>query len=189
MQKIRSIQAGSFYRYVMLSAFLIAFIGGAVLWSANKSAEGSVKWDAAAGKQLEHELMKLHESLNSMDIESIRQKVIGDDVLVTFDVDPDTLKPVKLTSQEAILQYTERFFKSLKKSGIVSKAEHPMIACRAVNGFGACTEECKIKLYLPDGSMQEQQLRASVLAVKQKDGWKWIQWHMSEAGPSYPIQK
>jgi len=150
---------------------------------------GAVAWNAAEGKALEGELIKLHEALNAMDLDAIKQKVIGDDVLVTFDVDPDTLKPIKLTSQDDILRYTQRFFESLKKTGATSKAEHPMIACRATANFGACTEECKVKLTLADGSQQEQQLRATVLAVKQGDRWKFIQWHMSEAGPSYPLQQ
>jgi ketosteroid isomerase-like protein len=149
---------------------------------------GAVAWNAAEGKALERELIKLHEALNAMDLDAVKREVIGDDVLVTFDVDPDTLKPVKLASQDDMLRYTQHFFNSLKKAGATSKAEHPMIACRATANFGACTEECKVKLTLADGSQQEQQLRATVLAVKQGDNWKFIQWHMSEAGPSHPLQ-
>jgi ketosteroid isomerase-like protein len=178
-----------FARMGKLLAILAAFGCVAVLargWRVPNN--GVIVWDPAAGKALEHELIKLHEALNAMDLATIKQEVIGDDVLVTFDVDPDTLQPIKLKSQDDIIAYTERFFESLKKTGITSKAEHPMIACRATSYFGACTEECRVKLTLPDGSSQAQQLRATVLAVKQGNDWKFIQWHMSEAGPSYPLQ-
>jgi hypothetical protein len=187
MESTVSLKVRGPFRVAIVSAIALAAAGGLELRSANRG--GAIEWDTAAAKDLEHELMGLHESLNSMDLAAIKRKVIGDDVLVTFDVDPDTLKPVKLSSQDEILRYTQRFFDSIKKAGITSKAEHPMIACRVASGFGACTEECKVKLYMPNGTMELQQLRATVLAVRHSDGWKWIQWHMSEAGPSHPIQE
>jgi ketosteroid isomerase-like protein len=187
----QSLKPGSSFRMRMgmLLATLAVLSGVSLIIGGWRNASNlTVVWDGPAGKELEHQLMKLHDALNAMDLQAIKQQVIGDDILVTFDVDPDTLKPIKLKSQDDIINYTQRFFESLKNTGITSKAEHPMIACRATAYFGACTEECKVKLTLPDGSGQEQQLRATVLAVKQDNQWKFIQWHMSEAGPSYPLQ-
>jgi len=178
----------SFLRLGTLVTISLVLVGTTLFAGDTPSNGAGVNWNAAEGKALEQELIKLHEALNAMDLDAIKREVIGDDVLVTFDVDPDTLKPIKLTSQDDIIRYTQRFFDSLKKTGATSKAEHPMIACRATSTFGACTEECKVKLILADGSQQEQQLRATVLAVKQGGNWKFIQWHMSEAGPSYPLQ-
>ncbi len=168
----------------------VAVLTGVIVLSgegrASSASQSGVKWDAKAADELKHELMKLHDALNAMDIEAIKRAVTGDDVLVTFDVDPDTGKPVKLRTKDDIIEYTERFFSGLRKTGAKSKAEHPMIACRVASNFGVCTEECKVELTNPDGTKHVQLLRATVLAYKAKDGWKWMQWHMSD-GSGDPI--
>jgi hypothetical protein len=152
-------------------------------------AQSAVRWDEAASKSLESEYHKLHNSWNALDVKSLKNMLVGDDVLATFDLDPDTSEPVKLTSKLDMDKFTDKIFEGFKSSNIKVLAQHPMIKCRATSDFGACTEECRVQLFLPNGQKQVQLLRASAIAVKYTDGWKFIQWHMSKAGPLQTFDK
>ena len=59
-----------------------------------------------------------------------------------------------------------------------------MLNCRATKNIGICTEECSVTVKLPGGVEERHRLWSTATAVKYEDGWKWIQWHMSTAGPT-----
>ncbi|MEM7050078.1 MAG: nuclear transport factor 2 family protein [Acidobacteriota bacterium] len=142
-----------------------------------------VEWDAEASEELEHAYHMLHDSWNKLDVAALQNMLIGDDVLATFDMDPDTHQPIKLNSKADMDDFTSRVISGFKAENIKVNAKHPMIKCRASNGIGICTEECTIHLSMPNGESAVELLRASAVAVKHVDGWKFIQWHMSQAGP------
>lgn len=176
------------------SLLMLAIVGGGLLYGvAFSSAQATqketaglqkpaVNWDDAASRDLEAAYHKLHEAWNAVDVDALKRQIVGDDVLATFDVDPQTSEPVKLTSKAEIERFTDKIFNGFKSSQIKSVAEHPTIRCRATSTLGVCTEECKVQMFSLDGSKQVQQLRATAVAAKYTDGWRFIQWHMSLAG-------
>jgi len=143
---------------------------------------GPALWDPEAGKEVERALLQLHKYWNTMDVPALQHAIIGDDKLVTFDLDPDTYEPIRLASQADMAMFTDRIFQQFKSARIKTVADHPSVACRATERLGICTEECKVELYLPDGTKQVQHLRGTAIAIRQRGEWKWIQWHMSSGG-------
>jgi ketosteroid isomerase-like protein len=143
-----------------------------------------VQWDAAAGKDLEQALMKMHDAWNTFDMKAMDRMIAGDDRLVTFDLDPDTAQPITLHNKAEIMKFTQTIFAGFQKQGIKSIAEHPMIACKVSGNLGFCTEECKIKLVMADGKTDTQRLRGTAIAERTSEGWKWLEWHMSPALPN-----
>ena len=183
------------------SLLMLAIVGGgllyAVVFSSSQATQKeiastqkpAVNWDDSASRELEAAYHKLHEAWNAVDVDALKRQIVGDDVLATFDNDPETSEPVKLTSKAEIERFTEKIFNGFKNSQIKSVAEHPMIRCRATSTLGICTEECKVQLYAPDGSKQVHPLRATAVAAKYPEGWRFIQWHMSSAGAPQKYDK
>ncbi|HJQ23878.1 MAG TPA: nuclear transport factor 2 family protein [Blastocatellia bacterium] len=160
--------------------------------SQNNSPSGPKKqvvWDEAEAKELESQYHRLHDAWNALDVKALKRMIVGDEILASFDLDPDTNDPVKLTSKQEIDKFTDKIFEGFKKSGVKTLAQHPMIKCRATGELGICTEECRVQLIMPDGGKTVQLLRASAVAIRQPDGWRFIQWHMSAAGPAEKFDK
>src|ERR1051325_3498441 len=63
------------------------------------SSSGYVQWDAEASRELEAEVHRLHKIWNSGDIASLKKYIIGDSVLPTFELEPNTHNPIKLQSK------------------------------------------------------------------------------------------
>ena len=143
----------------------------------------AVVWDEAGARNLEAAYHTLHEYWNAMDVPKLKSVLVGDEKLATFDIDPDTLEPVKLRTKADIDRFTDQIFNGFKGSEIKTVAEHPMIACRVSGSLGVCTEECRIQLFLPDGTKQIQKLRGTAVAVNDAGTWRFIEWHMSPSGP------
>lgn len=172
---------------VQVSALLlaVAVTGVMMVQAASKSkAQSTVKWDPAQGQELAAALEQLHHAWNNSDVAALEKAIIGDDVLVTFELDPETNQPVRLQSKEQLEKFTRSMVSSYDKAHIRTVAEHPKMACKASGGLGICTEECTVKLYLENGKVEEMHLYGTNIAVRQDDGWKFIQWHMSQSAPT-----
>lgn len=161
--------------------------GGAIAFAASTAPaspqHAAIVWDEAGSRDLEAAYHRLHDSWNAMDVPTLKSLLVGDDKLATFDLDPDTDVPVKLSTKADMDRFTDKIFNGFKTSKVKTLAEHPMIACRVSGALGVCTEECRVQLYMPDGTKQVQQLRASAVAVNDDGTWRFIQWHMSHSGP------
>ena len=167
---------------VMLAAMIIS-AAAIALASAPAPPASTIVWDDAGSRNLEAAYHRLHDSWNAMDVPALKSMIIGDDKLATFDNDPVTDAPVKLSTKAEIDRFTDKIFDGFKSSHIKSLAEHPMIACRVSGALGVCTEECRVQLFMPDGLKQVVGLRASAVAVNDHGTWRFIQWHMSPSGP------
>lgn len=165
-----------------------AVLGIGLSQSASARPSNSGPWNDKAGRELEQELLHLHQYWNTMNVPALQRSIVGDDKLVTFDLDPDTYAPIRLASRAELAGFTDRMFQQYKNTHTKTVAEHPSIACRATSNVGICTEECKVELFLADGTKQVQHLLGTAVAVREETGWKWIQWHMSPAGPIETIK-
>lgn len=153
---------------------------------AHYSAAGAAApvWNTSASAALAADYHKLHDAWNMLDVPALKRMLAGDDQLATFDLDPETYQPIKLQSKADMDRFTDRIFQTLKASGATVQNDHPRIACRATDAVGVCTEECRVNVTFPDGRREVQLLRATAVATRQADGWKFIQWHMSSGGPA-----
>lgn len=150
---------------------------------------GDVAWDAEASADLKRALHDLHETWNTGDISSLKEFMIGDDVLVTFELDPRTHRPIALTSKAEIDAFISNIDASQVEDNLVTKLDHPELRCRATATWGVCTEQCKV--YFSDKETGDvvatDHLISTQVAVKVDGDWRWIQWHMSQAGRAQSV--
>lgn len=152
---------------------------------------GNVPWDAEATAELTQALHDLHKTWNTGDITSLRKHMIGDDVLTTFELDPRTHRPIALSSKAEIDAFIGDIDTTQSQDNLVTKLEHPKLRCRATATWGVCTEQCKV--HFSDAKTGEHvatdELISTQVAVKTEEGWRWIQWHMSQAGPAESVKE
>jgi hypothetical protein len=154
-----------------------------LLLAAPARAQQPVEWDEAASQELAHALHHMHSVWNSGDIAGLKQLMKGDNVLVSFELDPATHRPIILNSKQAIDDFIDRTVRVLDQSGAQTFLEEPTVNCRATANFGVCTEECTIRI-VEKGQTRTDRLWSTTAAVKENGTWKWVQWHMSVAEPT-----
>lgn len=166
----------------------LAFLAAAtLLWIASartigSAAKDSSQWDEKSSKELMMALHHHHELGNAGDIKALKQAYLGDDALVTFELDPDNATPVALRSKKEIDAHLDRVSAGINAEGTL-KLDGPKMNCKATATFGVCTEECTVRLKKPDGSEHVDHFFGSGTAVKVNGQWKWVQWHMSVGAP------
>lgn len=167
----------------LFAAATLIGITGAQGGSSNDKAQ----WDEKASKELMMALHHSHEVANAGDIEALKRAYIGDDVLVTFELNPDNATPIALRSKKEIDAHLGGVSVGINAQGTLN-LDGPKMNCRATPTFGVCTEECTVRLLKPDGTEQVDHFFGSGTAVKIGDEWKWVQWHMSVGGPREQIE-
>lgn len=147
---------------------------------------GNVAWDADASAELTQALHDLHVQWNEGDITSLKDYMIGDDVLITFELDPRTHQPVTLDSKEKIDAFISNVDTTQTQDALVTELEHPKLRCRATSSWGVCTEQCVVHFRdrTNGAHVATDHLVSTQVAVKTEEGWRWIQWHMSQAAPA-----
>lgn len=167
----------------------VAFLAAAtLLWIASARTIGSTasdkpQWDDKASQELHALLHRTHELSNAGDLKTLKQSYLGDDALVTFELDPDNATPVSLRSKKEIDAHLDRVSAGMNQQGtLVLDLQKLKMNCRATATFGVCTEECTIRLKKPDGTEQIDHFFGTGTAVKTGGEWKWVQWHMSVGG-------
>lgn len=165
---------------------LVFLAVGSLVWVASaqtsSKAKNSPQWDDQASKELMLALHHNHDVANAGDIEALKQSYIGDNALVTFELDPDNATPVALRSKKEIDAHLDRVSAGINAEGTLN-LDGPKMNCRATKSFGVCTEECTVRLKKADGSEHVDHFFGSGTAVKINGEWKWVQWHMSLGAP------
>src|SRR5262245_25953234 len=64
-------------------------------------------WNARASAELTTALHKMHEVWDTGDIRVLKQVVLGDDTLVTFELDPKTHTPIRLASKNDLFFFKQ----------------------------------------------------------------------------------
>jgi hypothetical protein len=176
------------------AAAVVLFVAGGITWVSRAAAPagaparadtppGPIEWDERAAEELTAALHKMHEVWNSGDIKALKKLLVGDDVLVTFELDPATHKPIRLASRQELFAFVDGVSDDADADRGRYTLAHPAVKCRATRNLGICTEECFITIKMPGGVEEKYDLRSTAIALRYPDGWKWIQWHMSTAGP------
>jgi hypothetical protein len=146
---------------------------------ANRSSDSP--WDARASAELTQTLHRMHDVWNAGNPQALKSIIVGDDQLVTFELDPATHVPIRLASKRDLDGFVDRIVSDAATSKAVYRLEHPVIQCKATASVGVCTEECTVHTTTPDGVERVDKLWSTTTAVKQNGEWKWIQWQMSTA--------
>jgi SnoaL-like domain len=162
----------------LLAAATLVVVGAQTIGSTGKDA---VQWDAQASKELMQALHHSHDVANAGDIQALKQAYIGDNALVTFELDQNDA-PVALRSKKEIDAHIDRVSAGINAEGTLN-LDGPKMQCRATATFGVCTEECTVRLKKANGTEQVDHFFGSGTAVKMGDEWKWVQWHMSVGAP------
>ncbi len=177
-RKLISTRAGiSSIALALLAATTLLWLATSARTNGNP-AKDTVPWNDNASKELAAALHHTHEVANSGDIKALKQLMIGDDALVTFELAPDQMTPVALRSKKAIDQHLDAVNEGVSAEGTLV-LDMPKMNCRATATFGVCTEECTVRLKKPDGTEQIDHFFGTGTAVKVNGEWKWVHWHMS----------
>ena len=179
-RQLISIRSGISLISVFLTAATLLWVASAQ--SSGTKAKDTPQWDEQASKDLMAALHRSHDEANAGDIQALKQAYIGDDALVTFELDPDNATPVALRSKKEIDAHLDRVSAGINAEGTLN-LDGPKMNCRATASFGVCTEECTVRLKKPDGSEHVDHFFGSGTAVKIGGEWKWVQWHMSVGAP------
>jgi hypothetical protein len=172
-----------------LATILISGLLACGLLSASPlAAAGPVAWNDKDSAELAAALHHMHDVWNSGNIKALKDLIVGDEVLVTFELDPETHAPIQLRSKRDIDRFVDDIVKAIDKEADLTQLEMPQLHCRATDSFGICTEECTIHFQNAAGKIvRTDKLWSTAFAVKYPDGWRWIQWHMSVAEPTVPL--
>jgi hypothetical protein len=173
-----------------ISIALVFLAAATLLWIASArsgTSKDTAQWDDRASKELMAALHHSHEVANAGDIEALKQAYIGDNALVTFELDPDNATPVALRSKNEIDAHIDRVSTGINAQGTLN-LDGPKMNCRATATFGVCTEECTVRLKKADGTEQVDHFFGSGTAVKIGGEWKWVQWHMSVGAPREQVK-
>ncbi len=155
--------------------------------SAPVSSDG-LPWDEKYSRELEASLHELHEVWNTGDIAALKRYIIGDDLLPTFELDPRTHQATKLDSKAALDQFVSKVVTTQDNRNLVTELDPPKVHCRATSTWGVCTEECTVKYKAHSGELLgTDRLWSTQVAVNTDKGWRWIQWHMSDATPPQSV--
>ena len=170
-----------------ISIALAVLVAGTVLWIASartigSAAKDTTQWDPTASKELMMALHKTHEDANAGNMTALKQAYIGDDALVTFELDPDNATPIALRTKKDIDAHLDKVSAGITAEGTLN-LDGPKMNCKATSTFGVCTEECTVRLKKPDGSEHVDHFFGSGTAIKVNGEWKWVQWHMSVGAP------
>jgi hypothetical protein len=179
MAKLISIRGGIGIALAFLAAATLLLVASAQ--NIGSTGKDTVQWDEQASKELMTALHRSHEQANAGDIQALKQAYIGDNALVTFELDTDDT-PVALRSKQEIDAHLDRVSAGINAEGTLN-LDGPKMNCRATGSFGVCTEECTVRLKKGDGTEQVDHYFGSGTAVKIGGEWKWVQWHMSVGAP------
>lgn len=172
--------AGVTWKFTIFVSLTLGFLLVSGITASEKTA---VQWDEQATKEVTAALHHLHEVWNSGDIRSLKKVIVGDDVLMTFELDPATHTPIKLSSKQEMWDFVDNTVNNVEAESGTFFLDHPKLNCRATKHVGICTEQCAVTVKKVDSVEEKYGLWSTGTAVKFEDGWKWIQWHMSTAGP------
>lgn len=106
------------------------------------------------------------------------------DGFTTYELLAEDGNAVTITDRAAMAEYLDTLFPGDGETQTKSIALSQVVA----NGtLGLTLEDGDVVIRRADGTFEHQPLRASAVAVRTEDGWKWLHWHMSAAAPRFRV--
>jgi hypothetical protein len=160
-------------------AVVFAILVGVAL--SGNGTQADTIWEDQASHELTAALHRLHEVWDKGDLASLKNEIVGDDALVTFELDPRDHTPIRLASKRDLDGFIDAVIANQERTHETLTFEEPVVNCRATGEVGICTEECTVHVKSPDGRERVDRLWSTAVAVKKDGRWKWVQWQMSTA--------
>jgi hypothetical protein len=139
------------------------------------------QWNPRTAVELTEAMHRMHTVWDSGNQAALKAVILGDDALVTFELDPKTHEPIRLASKGALDKFVDEIVSDQRATNATFRLETPVVNCKGLDNFGVCTEECVVHVTMPNGVKEVHRLWSTATAVKHQGEWKWIQWHMSNA--------
>src|SRR5689334_3153260 len=118
-----------------ISIALAILAAGTLLWIASartigNAAKDTAQWDEKSSKELMMALHHNHDVANTGDFKALKDSYIGDNALVTFELDPDNATPVALRSKKEIDAHIDRVSAGNNAEGTLF-LDGPKMNCKA----------------------------------------------------------
>lgn len=147
------------------------------------SASASVQWDTVAASEVRSVVQQGVDAFARLDLEGIKSVLSQDWTTASFEIDFEN-KPLRLATRDDAIKYAEDIFGQVKQMGATLKIDLTNMDCRATATLGYCEFVTAVIATPPKGAPMTQPGRATVVAAKGADGWKWVHWHSSPGAAS-----
>lgn len=165
----------------LLSPLGLVLLLGCAASTPPPAAPESVAWDAAAAEALRAQVTKMAAAFDAGDLAAAKE-MFADDAGPLYDFDFEG-KPIRFNSRDEAFAAYEQMMAPMKSQGASMKTELGAVHCGATASFGVCTIEADQTASMPGQPAMTVAMRATVVARKGADGWKWLHLHGSLAKP------
>lgn len=138
--------------------------------------------DRGAEGELRGFLLDLQAAYARGDIDYILNTLADD--FTTYELVSANGRPVVIREKAKMREYLLTLFPKSGDNQIKTITATQVIANSTL---GLINEEGDVVIAHADTTKDHQPLRASALAVRTENGWKWRHWHMSEGGPRFRV--
>ncbi len=139
------------------------------------------RWNAAAAQDAEARMTATMNAFAAMDVQEFAAGLAEDVTGYEFDLDG---KAVRLGTRAEAERFASETFARLHAMGATLSLDYHARSCRATSAMAFCTVEFDLHAAMPDGGALSQPTRNTVVLGNGPDGWMWLHWHSSPAGPA-----
>lgn len=137
--------------------------------------------------QAEIEVRKLLDDLRAAfdrkDLDAIVRDLADD--FTSYELLAEDGRAITTTGKQEAIEYLKTLF---PPEGSTQSKELTVGSLYGTANIGVVTEDGDVVIALPDGTKEHQPLRATAIAARGRDGWKWLHWHMSESAPRFRVR-
>ncbi|MDG4763975.1 nuclear transport factor 2 family protein [Solwaraspora sp. WMMD406] len=157
------------------------FLGG-VFGNAAGGAGPVFQPDPQAEIEVRKLLADLQQAFAEGDIETILASLADD--FTTYELGATDGSPLEITDPGVMREYLTTLFPGADETQNKSISATRVVATA---NMGFTLEGGDVVIARADGTFEHQPLNATAVAVRTADGWKWLHWHMSEAGARFRV--
>jgi len=158
------------------------FLGGIFNDSGVPGAGGVFRPDPQAEIEVRALLKDLQTAFAERDADTIINSLAED--FTTYELTAVDGKAVTITERDEMREYLETLFPGDGQTQNKSVSVSEVVAGGSI---GLTREDGDVVIAHTDGTFEHQPLRATAVAIRTEDGWKWLHWHMSAAAPRFRV--
>ena len=136
----------------------------------------SSQWEPRAASSLQAEPEALLRDLDAGNIADMLARM--DDASVVLDLDENN-HPIRVEGRAKVTEYFDGLGKMMKTQGLQFRSKLAKNDCTASSSFGYCVVEFDQTVTAGGQTMPPSKFRATLVARKVGDAWRWTHWHGS----------
>ena len=136
----------------------------------------SSAWDPQAASALRNESEALLHDLDAGNVADMLARM--DEASVVLDLDENN-HPVRVDGRAKVTAYLGGLGEAMKKEGLRFHSTIARNDCSAISDFGYCVLEFDQTVTAGGQTMPPSKFRATVVARRTGEGWRWTHWHGS----------